>query len=312
MTAYLSARRPVRDQWYEERRRPLTGCTVLHTSEGVMDTVGPDTGTESLAEFIRTRTTAGSYHDVADSDSNLQLVEYDYGAYHDGTGSNNWALSLSFVCRTVDWARMTPERRRGFLRQGALAFLRQQAYRRAVGAPLTAPRRITKAQSDRGESGFIYHGDRDPDRRTDPGVRPPAEFPFDEFITEVRAVMSGEEDDDMTPEQARMLTEVHKELTQRFPSRVPGSKYVDTVLGYAVNADAHGYLLRAQELPALRTELAGLRAAVTSLAGAAGVDPDDIKAHISTEVDRAMASFRERVAEGYEVRLEPKAGDTTA
>jgi hypothetical protein len=204
MAAYLTTRRPVRDQWYETRSRPLTGCTVLHTAESVMDTVGPDTGAEAVAEFIRTRSTPGSYHDLCDSDSAINLVDYRHGAYHDGTGSNNWALSISFVCRTVDWDRMSPERRHGFLRSGARAFARQQAYRRRIGAPLTLLRRINKAQSDRGESGFVYHGDRDPGRRSDPGVSPPNDFPIDEFIHECRVALGqveapavSEEDDDM-------------------------------------------------------------------------------------------------------------------
>ncbi|TKJ25210.1 hypothetical protein [Blastococcus sp. CCUG 61487] len=196
MAAYLTGKKLGTRQWYDQRRwpngqpRPLTGCTVLHTSEGVMDTVGPDTGAEALAEYIRGRTTAGSYHDVADSDSNLQLVEYVHGAFHDATGSNNWALAIAFVCRTIDWARMSPERRRGFLRQGALAFVRQQQYRRAVKAPLTRLRLITKAESDRGESGFTYHGYRDPGRRTDPGTTKTAPFPAEEFFHECRVALA--------------------------------------------------------------------------------------------------------------------------
>lgn len=48
------------------------------------------------------------------------------------------------------------------------------------------------------------------------------------------------EDNDMTPEQAQQLAEVHRELTQLYPSR---SKYrtddqpVDTLAGYALNID---------------------------------------------------------------------------
>lgn len=191
MAAYLTVNPPVRDQWYSRRNRPLTGCTVLHTSEGVLDTIGPDTGAEGLASFIRNRTTPGSYHDIADSDSWIHLVEYAHGAYHDGTGSNNWALSLSFACRTTDWARMPAGQRAGFLRQGARAFLAQQAYRKSIGAPLTELRLITKAQSDAGVSGFTYHGYRDPGRRTDPGVAAPNLFPIAEFITAIRAELGG-------------------------------------------------------------------------------------------------------------------------
>jgi hypothetical protein len=195
VTPYLEQHRPVRQQWYERRNRPLTGCTVLHTAESVMDTVGPDTGAEAVAEFIRTRTTAGSYHDLCDGDSWVPLIGWDHGAFHDGTGSNNWALSISWACRTTDWRRMTPERRRGFLRQGARAFAAQQAYRRSVGAPLTELRRITKAQSDAGASGFIAHGDRDPGRRTDPGIKAPDLFPWDEWLDECLAAVAGTLDD---------------------------------------------------------------------------------------------------------------------
>lgn len=189
--AYLDDHPPVRDQWWEKRNRALTGCTVLHTAESVMDTVGPDTGAEAVAEFIRTRTTPGSYHDLCDSDTALALVDYSHGAYHDGTGSNNWALSISWACRTSDWRAMTPERRRAFLRMGARAFIRQQAYRRSVGAPATELRRITKAQSDAGMSGFIAHGDRDPGRRTDPGIAPPNLFPWDEWFDVLREELGG-------------------------------------------------------------------------------------------------------------------------
>jgi hypothetical protein len=190
MTAYLTQNPPAAQQWYAKRNRALTGCTVLHTAESVMDTVGPDTGAEAVAKFIQGRTTAGSYHDLVDSDSWIPLVDLKHGAFHDGTGSNNWALSISFACRTSDWRAMSPEKRRGFLRQGARAFANQQAYRRSIGAPLTELRLITKAQSDAGVSGFTYHGLRDPGRRSDPGVAAPNLFPFDEFITECRAALS--------------------------------------------------------------------------------------------------------------------------
>lgn len=191
MAAYLIDHPPARQQFYKTRNRQLTGCTVLHTAESVMDTVGPDTGAEAVADFIRARSTPGSYHDLADSDSYLTVVPYESGAFHDGTGSNNWALSISFACRTSDWRAMAAARRDGFLRQGARAFAAQQAYRRSVGAPLTELRLISKAQSDAGMSGFTYHGLRDPGRRTDPGVAPPNLFPFDEFIEHCRAALSG-------------------------------------------------------------------------------------------------------------------------
>lgn len=190
MGAYLTDNKPTVSQWYATRRLPLTGCTVLHTAESIMDAIGPDTGAEAVAKFIQGRTTAGSYHDLVDSDSWIPLVDLRHGAFHDGTGSNNWALSLSFACRTSDWRAMTPEKRRGFLHQGARAFVNQQLYRQATGAPLTRLRLISKSQSDIGMSGLTYHGLRDPGRRSDPGVAAPNMFPLAEFITECRAELA--------------------------------------------------------------------------------------------------------------------------
>jgi hypothetical protein len=188
--AYLIDRPPARQQFYSTRNRALTGCTVLHDTESAFDEMGVDTGAENVAEFIRTRSTPGSYHDLVDSDSIVHLVPYQSGAFHDGTGSNNWALSVSFACRTSDWRRMTPAKRAGMLRNGALAFVSQQKWRKATGAPLTRLRYITKAQSDAGQSGFCCHGWRDPARRTDPGVAAPNVFPFDEFLAASAAALA--------------------------------------------------------------------------------------------------------------------------
>lgn len=222
MAAYLIDYPPIRQQFYATRNRPLTGCTVLHTAESVMDTVGPDTGAEAVAEFIRTRSTPGSYHDLADSDSYVTVVPYESAAFHDGTGSNNWALSISFACRTTDWRQMTPQRRAGFLRQGARAFAAQQAWRKARGHPLTELRYITKAQSDAGVSGFIEHGRRDPGRRTDPGINPPNLFPYDEWLDHCRAALAGTDlgDDDMAysdwpkADRDRLLIEIQRYAVQ--------------------------------------------------------------------------------------------------
>jgi hypothetical protein len=193
MGAYLTDHPPVRDQFRERtywKRHTITGCTVAHTTESIMDTVGPDTGAEAVAEWIRRRTDPGSYHDLVDSDTGITLVPYHLGAYQDGSGSNGWATSLAFACKTTDWAKMPPAKRRGFLRQGALKFAAQQLWRKAAGHPLTRLRRITRAQSEAGESGVIAHGDRDPDRRTDPGIEPPHLFPWAELFTECRIALA--------------------------------------------------------------------------------------------------------------------------
>lgn len=178
MSAYLTRNKPARSQFRSPRRKRPTGLTVIHTAESVMDAIGVDTGAENVAAFIRKRKDPGSYHDLVDADSNLQIVEYGDEAYQDGTGSNPFALSISFACRTTDWAKMSDARRAKFLAQGAKAFARQQKWLESKGYPTTPLRRVTKAQSDQGKAGFISHGERDPGRRSDPGK----DFPWGEWF----------------------------------------------------------------------------------------------------------------------------------
>ncbi|WP_288076942.1 MULTISPECIES: peptidoglycan DD-metalloendopeptidase family protein [Rhodococcus] len=80
---------------------------------------------------------------------------------------------------------------------------------------------------------------------------------------QLRAIFFGKptpEEDDLTPEQAQMLAEVHRELTQRHPSRSlyrHTSEPIDTVAGFAINADAraHEALVEVRQLAAKVDEL---------------------------------------------------------
>jgi hypothetical protein len=277
MTAYLVANPPAVQQFYKTRNRPLTGCTVLHTSESVMDSVGPDTGAENVANFIRTRTTPGSYHDLCDSDSYINLVPYQSGAFHDGTGSNNWALSISFACRTVDWRAMTPAKRSAFLAQGARAFAAQHAWRRANGYPTTELRLITKAQSDAGMSGFIYHGLRDPGRRSDPGVAAPNEFPFAEWLDHARAAIAPPPVSQEDPDMAAL-----------FDTRVQGRNLFDWMVHTNQRLDQlHG---KVDGITAVRADLAAIRATLATVEG----DTSDIE----TGLDEVMAKLDALAAPG--------------
>lgn len=298
MAAYLTANRPARSQWYHRRNRPLTGCTVLHTAENVMDTVGPDTGAEAVAEFIRTRSTPGSYHDLVDSDSAIHLVEYEHGAFHDGTGSNNWALSLSFACSASDWARMSAERRAGFLRQGAAAFARQQAWRKANGFPMTDLRLLSKLESDTGASGFIYHGMRDPARRSDPGMRPPNLFPLAEFIGYCREAVAGATatEDDMAKVPQEQWDAVHERVAGRVYRG--GQFTLVQEMGNVVAAAAS-----ARDLARMNAaELAGLRVAVDKLADAVAtqqkIDPAALKAAVSSAIAESVVRVDVNVGQG--------------
>jgi hypothetical protein len=195
MTALLETRRPARQQY--DTRRALVTAYLVHTAENILDELGPDTGAEGVAEFIATRSDAGSYHDLADSDSVVEVIPPRWQAFHCRGGVNPWTMGLSFACRSVDWPRMTPERRAGFLRNGArVAALRvlwiedqegwaAHARARGYAGDRFPVRWITKQQADDGESGFVGHGQMDPGRRSDPGPL----FPQDEFLGAVRVAL---------------------------------------------------------------------------------------------------------------------------
>jgi len=178
---WLETQRLRRSQYRSPRRGRFIGVVELHDAESIMDTLGPDTGAENVARFIVDRDTPGSYHDICDSDSAVHLVDYDDEAFHDATGFNPTTTSLSWACRTIDWARMTPAKRRQFLAQGAAKAADQARHQHAATGLIVRPVRIGRAQALSGRTGFLYHGDSDPSRRTDPGTTKAAPFPWDEF-----------------------------------------------------------------------------------------------------------------------------------
>lgn len=166
------------------RRDRESGVIVVHTAESALDTIGEDTGAEGVARYIGTRTSYGSYHRLADSDSVVPVARFDMTTYGDGTGSNDHAIHISFACRAADWPHMSPERRAAFIRNGAKAAAEANAWLAEHRGITVPPRRISRAQSDQRVPGFISHGERDPGRRTDPG---PA-FPWADFIEQYAAL----------------------------------------------------------------------------------------------------------------------------
>lgn len=178
--AYLDTHPPARRQFRDRLEKP-SGLIVVHTAESILDTVGPDTGAEAVADFIRQRAEPGSYHRIADSDTRVDLVRFAMAAYGDGTGSNEFAIHISFALKTTDWVRLSPEKRHAFIQQGALAVKEAMDWLKAEHGIVVPLRRVTRAESEQRKPGFISHAERDPDRRSDPGVAFPWIMLFDEI-----------------------------------------------------------------------------------------------------------------------------------
>lgn len=198
--ALLDEHPPAVTQFRCPRREEVSGVIVVHTAENTPDFVAFDGGAEAVAGFIGRRTTPGSYHDLVDSDSRIQLVEYDCEAFHDATGSNRHSYGVSFATRADVWPLAPQEWRDGAIRQAAVACARFASWLRAKRGIIIPARRVTRFESELRVPGFISHAERDPERRTDPG----AHFPWQQFLDEFRRLTTPTpiptpfpEDDDM-------------------------------------------------------------------------------------------------------------------
>lgn len=196
MTAYLVANPPARSQFRSPRRELPSGVGVVHTAENAPDVDGSDSGAENVAAFIQRRSDPGSYHDLVDADSIVNLVPYDAEAYQDATGSNPHAYAVSAATRAAAWGDMPPEWRDATVRNMARAAANYAAWLKAnYGIDIPA-RRISRAESDAQIPGFISHAERDPANRSDPG----AEFPWDQFLTHFAALTGEVDPAPQTPE----------------------------------------------------------------------------------------------------------------
>ena len=167
--AWLDDHPPARSQFRRLRRSHPSGVVVVHTAENTPDFVAFDGGAEAVANFIRTRSDPGSYHDLSDSDSTINLVAYDCEAFHDGTGSNPHSYGVSMATRADVWPFAPREWREATTRNAARASARYARWlKKNFGIDIPA-RRISRHDSEQRKPGFLAHAQRDPERRTDPG-----------------------------------------------------------------------------------------------------------------------------------------------
>lgn len=160
---------PPASRQYGARYEQETGCCVQHVAVSMIDVHPPDNGAENVAQFILGRPDPGSYHEVVDSDTFVQLVPDHLRAFHvAASGVNQFAWGISYACSDVDW-RKFPAWDAAALTIGAArtaAYLVRWATRvhRDPTRARDGVRWISAAQAYAGEPGQIHHGQFQADR----------------------------------------------------------------------------------------------------------------------------------------------------
>lgn len=157
-----------------------SGLVMVHTVESFIDRLGPDTGAENCANYIATRSDAGGYHELIDSDSFVQMSADGMMTWHTAAAKINgpgWGISAA--CRATDWDPDDDWTRRTIATMGARirAFWERQGIN-----PATAARWLTMEQAHRFEIGLCHHGVAQPADRSDAWVRHPQRARLDQML----------------------------------------------------------------------------------------------------------------------------------
>lgn len=169
---------------------PTMGYTpqaiVMHTTEGLADLNGPDTGAENVANWFQTNDTFALYHTLVDSDSTVRMVPAGlngttpHTAFH-AAGYNSRTLGCSMALRADSWPGL-PASWKNIVLDRAAAEVALWCKRWNIPV-----RKITKEQVDAGEKGISGHGILDPGYRSDPG----AAFDWNDFLARVASILGG-------------------------------------------------------------------------------------------------------------------------
>ena len=191
---------PLTKPWYSTRRTCQHGYNrphliVIHTPETIEDFTPPYDEAERVAKY-GAQTTLASWHDTIDADSIIPMLPPTYTAWH-VRGFNRCAIGMEIGAKATSWKRAPDAWVKGVVENAAYRAAQHAATFEIPARLLFAPgKRYSSAINPTG-LGFVSHHALDPSRRTDPGF----DFPWDKFITRVRAHLDGKEGDDVALEK---------------------------------------------------------------------------------------------------------------
>jgi len=190
-----------------------SGTIILHDAEGGTDLSGADMGAENVANFIRTRTNYGSYHDLVDRDTHIPMAPIDYETWH-SVPDNPWSVGISVAWNKADLARMTAAQRRSYYVPLARVVLLRRAEFAARGITVPIDRMLTAAETQARKPGISTHSRTDPSRRSDPfGTGSVYEAEFLAVLAELAGAAPTTQEDEMSAEAETKIDEIHKAAT---------------------------------------------------------------------------------------------------
>lgn len=156
---------------YNNTRRygnEFVGLFVLHSAENVTDLVGEDTGAESVARFICGRSDYGSYHDLVDRDSAINMAPFHDETFH-CRYTNPWSYGISVAWTKADLGRMSRAQRNDYYDNFASILLaRREQFMKDTGKHVPIGRWLSRNEALAKKAGITTHSRTDPARRSDP------------------------------------------------------------------------------------------------------------------------------------------------
>jgi hypothetical protein len=210
-----------------------SGTIILHDAEGGTDLVAADTGAENVANYIRTRSSYGSYHRLVDRDTRIKMAPIDYETWH-SVPDNPWSVGICVAWTKADLPRMTYAQRKSYYVPFAREVLdvRAEFARRGITVPIG--RFLTSAETQARKPGISTHSRTDPSRRSDPfGTGSKYEAEFLAVLADLasnKTTIQQEEPMTLNTTQAKQLSNVNHFVTAKIIEDFDGFQTVEDAL----------------------------------------------------------------------------------
>jgi hypothetical protein len=296
---YLLDNRTTIPQCGKKRRNgaKASGTIILHDAEGGTDLSGADMGAENVANYIRTRSSYGSYHDLVDRDTHIPMAPIDYETWH-SVPDNPWSFGICVAWTKADLRRMSYAQRASYYVPLARVVLKRVADFARRGITVPTHRMLTAAETQARKPGISTHSRTDPSRRSDPfGTGSVYEQEFLAVLAELsgKPTTPTQEVPDMDATQAKQLSDIHAALPKIAELHAGIAPQIPT--SATQNPEWINFRAAVRDIRVAVTRQmddAVARGVATALDGVTGVDKEAITAGVVAEVRNVLDTVSDR------------------